>query len=235
LLCLVWLLPSAFSACRIDSSWCTIAYWATESAGKIGTVIILALSCFFYTVRIESKRQKLKVFLKSFIVLGILLSGIAYINEHLTKEIIGIPRPSHLLIVKNSSIKIDSIYKVNEEKRKILLKSLILADTTTFKAMDVKVLDHWVEEAGYSFPSGHSFNAFLLAVILTYSLYHSRKAPIRKLYLLPFAWAVLVAVSRVAIGAHSALDVSFGASLGLIVGHLFLYIDHTRALITERE
>jgi len=45
----------------------------------------------------------------------------------------------------------------------------------------------------------------------------------------------LVAVSRVAIGAHSALDVSFGAALGLLIGQLFLYIDYSRAIITQRE
>ncbi len=233
----MWWIPFAFTACDIDSKWCSTAYWATESAGKIGTVVVLAISCFFYTIRIESKRQKLKVFLKSFLVLGTLLSGIAFINEHITKEAIGIPRPSHIFITQNSFpvISLDSIYKVSEDARKVLLKNIIKSDSIRFAAIDTKILNHWEEEAGYSFPSGHSFNAFLLATVLAFSLYHSRSKLARATYVLPLFWAFLVAVSRVAIGAHSALDVSFGAALGLLVGHLFLYIDYTRSLITERD
>jgi phosphatidylglycerophosphatase B len=233
----VWWIPSEFTACSRDSKWCTTAYWATESAGKIGTVIVLAVSCFFYTIRIESKKQKLKVFLKSFLVLGGLLSGIAFINEHVTKEVMGIPRPSHIFIAQNAlpMISVDSIYKIGEEGRKKLLRSMIQSDSVRFGAIDIRIQDHWVEEAGYSFPSGHSFNAFLLATILTFSMYHSRSKITRSLYLIPLFWALLVAVSRVAVGAHSALDVSFGAALGLVVGHLFLYVDYTRELITKRE
>ncbi len=237
LLAIVWLFPFAFTACGKNSWWCTISFWATGSAGKIGTVFILIATCFFYTIRIESKRKKAKVFLKSFIVLGCLISSIAFFNEHVTKEWIGIPRPSHLFIVQHSVpvIEMDSIYRVSEEARRIVLSKLIQSNSKAFKSMDSRILDHWVDEAGYSFPSGHSFNAFLLATILSFSLYHSRLLWIRKLYILPLAWALLVAVSRVAIGAHSALDVSFGAALGLLIGQLFLYVDYTRTFITSRD
>ena len=237
LLAIVWLFPTEFTACNKESHWCTIAFLATESAGKIGTVILVAVTCLFYTIRIESKSQKVKVFLKSFLAIGLLLSGIAYLNEHVTKVALGIPRPSHLYIAEHSIpvIKIDSIYKVGEQERHKLLMNLIQSDTLIFNKMDIKVLDHWVEEAGYSFPSGHSFNAFLLATILSFSLYHSRADFARRLFVLPLCWALLVAVSRVAIGAHSALDVSFGAALGLLIGQLFLYIDYSRAIITQRE
>ena len=158
-------------------------------------------------------------------------------NEHFTKEIIGIPRPSHLFILQHSypTIPIDSIYKISEEARRILLVKLIQSDTLSFKTMDNRIIKHWIQEAGYSFPSGHSFNAFLLATILTFSLYHSRILWVRKTYILPLSWAFLVAVSRVAIGAHSSLDVLFGGALGLLIGHFFLFFDYSRAIITARE
>jgi len=233
---MVWFFPIAFSACTINSFWCTIAFWATESAGKTGTIVLLFISCIFYTIRVESKRKKIKNFFASFIVLGVLLSSIAYLNEHVTKELVGIPRPSHLFIIKNTlpKIRIDSIYKINESERKTLLQELIKSDSMAYQYIDIRVQDHWVEEAGYSFPSGHSFNAFLLSTILGFSLSHSRIKWVRSLFFVPFAWAILVAVSRVAIGAHSSLDVSFGASLGLIIGQIFLYFDYTRGFITNR-
>ncbi len=234
---MVWLLPAAFTACSRDSWWCDSAYWATESAGKIGTFLILIITCTFYTLREESKRKKLLVFLKSFLILGGVLTGIAFVNEHLTKEALAIARPSHLYIVQHRVpvFPVDSLYTLNKESRRALLQQLIQSDSLTYASFDQKILDHWVEESGYSFPSGHSFNAFLLALILTFSLYHSRNTLARRVYLLPLCWALLVAVSRVAVGAHSALDVSFGAALGLLVGHLFLYLDYTRAFIARKD
>lgn len=236
LLVLVWIIPSAFTACYKDSVWCTIAYWATESAGKIGTPVILLLTCFFYAFRIESNRKKILVFFSSFLVIGCTLSGIAYLNEHFTKNMLAIERPSHLYIVTHHkpTFSLDTIYTFNEAGRRKILGELIASDTITYRDFDQRVLNHWVEEAGYSFPSGHSFNAFLLATILVFSMYHSRNRFARMFYIVPFCWAILVAVSRVAIGAHSALDVSFGALLGSLTGQLFLYIDFTRTIITRR-
>lgn len=233
---LVWIVPSAFTACYKDSNWCTAAYWATESAGKIGTPIILLVTCFFYAFRVESNRKKLLVFFSSLLVIGITLSGIAYLNEHVTKKIMSVARPSHLYIATHHqpSLSLDSVYMLNEAGRRKIFHQTIAADTITYRNFDQRVLDHWVEEAGYSFPSGHSFNAFLLATILAYSMHHSRNRVARMFYILPLCWAVLVAVSRVAIGAHSSLDVSFGAMLGSLAGQIFLSIHFTRTVITRR-
>lgn len=227
----------AFTACSRDSWWCASAYWATESAGKIGTFVILVITCTFYAFREATKRKKLLIFLKSFFILGGILSGIAFVNEHLTKEALAIARPSHLYITQHRipAFPVDSLYTLDKRARRALLQRLIAADSVGYASFDTKILDHWVEESGYSFPSGHSFNAFLLALILTFSLYHSRSKFARRLYLLPLCWAFLVAVSRVAVGAHSALDVSFGAALGLFVGHLFLYLEYTRAFIARKD
>ena len=234
---LVGCLPFAFTACGTDSNWCTQAYWITESAGKKGTLVILLIACFSYTLRIESKKHKLKIFVKSFLALGVLLSAVAFLNEHVTKEALRIPRPSHLFIVQNSFpvVTIDSLYQLEETERKKTVRNLINADSSRFGKIDSRILNHWVEEAGYSFPSGHSFNAFTLATILAFSMYHARNKAVKRFYLFPFFWALMVAISRVSVGAHSALDVSFGAALGLIFGNLFLFVDYTRSIITERE
>ncbi len=95
---------------------------------------------------------------------------------------------------------------------------------------------HWVQESGFSFPSGHSFNAFLLAMVLAYGIYHNQfRAQWRKLFVLPFIWALAVAVSRVAIGVHTPLDVSTGAAMGIGLGILLLYIDFTRHWLTQNK
>lgn len=60
-----------------------------------------------------------------------------------------------------------------------------------------------------AFPSGHTSNAFAFATTLSY--YHRKIAP------LLFAWALLVAFSRVFLGLHYFTDLLGGAAVGIIV------------------
>jgi phosphatidylglycerophosphatase B len=103
------------------------------------------------------------------------------------------------------------------------------------ESIDPKVLSHWVEEAGYSFPSGHTFNAFLLATVLAFSIKRSRKINLNKYYFVPFIWAVAIGVSRVALGAHAPFDVTFGGAMGIFFGALLLYFETSRNIILHRK
>lgn len=233
----MWLLPLEFTACSKNSLWCTFAYRITGSAGKYGTLGIIVLTSIFYSLRFESFGEKIKNLLKSVIALTLFLSVFAFFNEHVTKKALKIPRPSHTYIFNHSFtlLKVDSLYAVDVGERQKLLRKLIEERPGNFSEIDPKVMDHWIEEAGYSFPSGHSFNAFLMGCILAFSFYNSKREGIRMLYILPLLWSVCVAVSRVAIGAHSALDVSFGSALGILVALTFLYFDNTRKLIIHKK
>ncbi len=238
LLAIVWLMPVGFNACEKDSLACKLAYWFTESAGKYGTVGIIIFTSYFYTVSLERKRDKLYTFLISFVALSAFLAVFAYGNEHGTKKLIKLPRPSHLYMVEQTGqqVLLDSLYNLSKDERQIAFKQLIQNNLQTFSKIDARVLDHWVEESGFSFPSGHSFNAFLLASVLAFSIRHIRSKPrLNKYFMIPFLWAAAVAVSRVAIGAHSALDVSVGGLMGLVTGLTFLYFDTTRKLIIHKK
>lgn len=230
---MVWFVPVEFTACSKDSLWCASAYWLTESAGKYGTLIIVLLAGFLYTVQLSSFKEKLKAFCKSVTVLLVFLAVFAYVNEHVTKRILKYPRPSHTYVISQSgkNVSLDSLYQLEKEQRQEFLQQLIKGSSVLMSNVDQKVLDHWVEEAGYSFPSGHSFNAFLLATILSFSISFTR---FKKISFLPFAWAVAVGISRVAIGAHSQLDVSVGAALGIGVALVFLYFDVTKNLFIRK-
>lgn len=212
------------------------AYWATQSAGKYGTLCIIIVTATFYAARFRGSRKKTLIFLRSFLVLSGLLATFAFLNEHVLKPAVGFARPSHTYIIKQtrSRVNLDSLYSLTENNRRAYFKNVLESDTITFKAIDQRILDHWVEEAGYSFPSGHSFNAFLLASILAFSMFQSEHRKMKHLYFLPLLWALLVALSRVAVGAHSPLDVSFGAAIGLIISHLLLSNRMTRELIIPK-
>lgn len=205
----------------------------TQSAGKVGTILIVLIASYFYTIRFGSKREKAKIFFKSVLALGLLLGAFAFFNENITKKALKSPRPCYTFVMEQSGIttKIDSLCNLNGQDRKLFLQHIIDSHVGSFSKIDKKVLNHWIEESGYSFPSGHSFNAFLLAFIMAYSMYYSTNRIARFFYILPFIWANMVGLSRIAMGAHTPLDVSFGAAMGLLVAILFLYFDNTKKMI----
>lgn len=237
LLLIVWFLNPEFTACSKNSVWCTIAYWSTESAGRIGTPIIIFMVSIVFALRASAVKEAVINFARTFVVLSVILSVFALLNEHVVKPALQVARPSHQYIItqSKSTAKLDSLYTLLETDRRAFFKQLIEADTVSFKNSDARILNHWIEEAGYSFPSGHSFNAFLLAGILAFCIYHLTNRRVRWLYVIPFAWAVMVAVSRVAIGAHTALDVSIGSAMGLLISHTLLYFTVTRRLLISEK
>jgi phosphatidylglycerophosphatase B len=233
----VWVIPIAFTACSPHSWWCKIAYGFTTSGGPIGFLLLLLFTCLCYTLSAEGIREKSLVFVKALTSLLFFFGVLAWVNEHLTKPVLKLQRPSHVyMLTHTGQLKsIDSLYDKSKNERKLFFEKLLAEHQQNFENIDARVQSHWIEEAGFSFPSGHTFNAFLFSMIIAYAIYFNRsKVSWRKLYITPFIWATLVGISRVAMGAHSALDVSVGALLGIFIGALFLYIDITRHWLTRK-
>jgi phosphatidylglycerophosphatase B len=238
LVIIVGLTPLAFTACSTDSLWCRLAYYATTSGGPVGFSILLLLTAFSYALNKPGKRQKIMTFFRTAITLAAFFMLLALINERYTKHFLKLQRPSHRYMLSQTGRlnEIDSLYQLDKETRRQFFNDLTSGNAERFIKIDKSVIAHWVEEAGYSFPSGHSFNAFLFATIIGYSIWFTRSKPkYRWLYFLPFLWALLVAVSRVAMGAHTALDVCAGALLGTAIGLFFLWIDLTRSWLTSKD
>lgn len=224
-------------ACDKGSWLCGFAFMFTDSAGKTGTPLLILLIATCFILEEKSVKNKIYIFCKTLVVITCIVVLNAFLNEHVTKEALQIPRPAHLKLCNycQPNLNPEVIYQEKEMERKKIVLNLIEKNKNQLTQIDPKVLHHWVEESGYSFPSGHSFNAFLIAIIISYSLYHSRKRWTRTLTFLPFLWAILVGLSRIALGAHSALDVSIGALGGIILGITLLSVQLTSNLIMHRK
>lgn len=231
----VFLLPVAFIA--INGNLVNFAYLLTESAGKFGTMAIIVFTSYCYTIRIKSKSKKLFTFVKSMVAVSVFIGLLAFVNEYLTKPIIKEVRPSHTYILHqiNQQSIVDSLYHLTKSERKVFFENALHNNGNKFLNINPKVLNHWIEEAGYSFPSGHSFNAYLLATIMAFSLYHATNKKWNKYFWIPLFWACLVAVSRVALGVHTAVDVTIGALAGFTIAAIFIKIDTTRKLIIHKQ
>lgn len=226
----MWLFDIEFTGCGKGSLWCATVYWATESAGRVGTIIILVIAGLMYAANARGWRDRVKAFFGIFILVGVVLLTFSFLNEHALKPAVGRFRPSHTFIIDQtrSVAKLDSLYLLPEADRQTFFRELIASDTVSFKDIDDVILNHWVAEDGYSFPSGHSFNAFLLGTLLAFGLFHTR---LRWLACVPLAWAAFVALSRVALGVHSPLDVSIGAAMGMTIAYTLLQLPVTRRLL----
>ncbi|MBC7863260.1 MAG: phosphatase PAP2 family protein, partial [Bacteroidia bacterium] len=71
--------------------------------------------------------------------------------------------------------------------------------------------------------------------VLGFGIYNSKRKFTKYIWFIPLCWAPAVAISRVAIGAHSAIDVTFGGAMGILVAMVFLYFDNTRKLIIHKK
>ena len=237
LLLMVGNLPVSFAAVFKESIWVDVGFILTESAGKYGTAAIIIITSFCYTIRVESKRMKLHTFIKSFVAVSLFIGALAFVNEYLTKPLSKEVRPSHYYITKKLGVshQLDSVYLLTKTQRKHYFDQLIQNNETYYSNIDIKVLHHWIEEAGYSFPSRHSFNAYLLATIMAFSIFNATNKKWNRYFWIPFLWAFIVALSRVAIGVHNPLDVVVGALAGFAISAVFIYFDTTRKLLIHKK
>ena len=232
------LIPFGFSATILHSWWTNTAYILTESAGVNGTLLGIFVACYLYTIQEIGFKNKIIVFSKSMIGLMLIISLFAISNEYLTKPYFKFQRPSHLYLLQKLHLesKIDSIYHLSKEERALWFRQKTQEEAKIFAEINPRVLEHWLNEAGYSFPSGHTFNAFLLACIFAFGIKNNSKIKSwQSLYLLPFIWAIGVGISRVSLGVHTLQDVCTGALLGVLIGNILLKVDQSRNWITHKK
>lgn len=238
MLILVWLIVPGFNGCAPGSLWCLSMYWITQSGGWIGSfIIVLVISVSFAFIPLHP-RGKIVMFIRTLLSLAVVLGGFAKLNEAYIKSTFAVARPSHQFILRESQSRasLDSIYLLVVPERRLFFKSVIGRDSLPFKAIDRRIIDHWIDEAGYSMPSGHTFNAFLLASMLSFSLFELNQRRVTAVLFVPMIWAVLVGLSRVVLGVHTPLDVTLGGALGLVISHGLLAIPYlNRILVPRRE
>jgi membrane-associated phospholipid phosphatase len=102
------------------------------------------------------------------------------------------------------------------------LKNLITRDRPFKTYPEIEKLS---EAGSSSFPSGHTLEAFAMAVALSVTFRQ------RRIIIPIFTWAILVAYTRMALGVHYPSDVVAGLITGSLIGWLIPRLFQTKTRI----
>jgi membrane-associated phospholipid phosphatase len=227
-----------FNVPHIDlaGSLALLAYWVAESGGTAG-VPLIGLGFTLLLVGRFGLSRKARV-VESLVIacaLALLLGGGAYLNEHVVKPALAVPRPNIMELATTPPVtpalgmSAEAFYALPDKAARSSHLEKIL--TPDFR-MHERVRSHWIAETGYSFPSGHAFSALMFATFfLAMGLGRCSGRRLWMFYLL-VPWAVAVCFSRPLLRVHSTLDVCIGAMEGIIAGLLaYLLVRHILAAL----
>ncbi len=157
------------------------------------------------------------------LVMSLVLAGNGVLNEDVVKPVFGVARPNIEAWASTGLLgpefaDADDFYAAGTKKeRRVLLEELLPASA------DLEVTDlvraHWVHEAGYSFPSGHSTTAAAFATVLA-GVGLSWMSGWRRVVatmVIP-VWAAAVILSRTILEVHTTVDVVAGTLAGALWG-----------------
>lgn len=201
-------------------SWLARASVVVADSGSVRVLPFVTVAALILVVSrpgVELRRR----FVEGLILLLCLLTflgAMAWANEHAIKPAAAVARPNILALAEDGTLALeaDDFYALGDKQdRRLHLEAHLDA---LDEPLAPTVRAHWIEETGYSFPSGHSlaamtFASFFLAIGLVWMTGWRRAL----VFCFP-AWALLVIYSRPLLRVHSPLDVSVGALEGLVVG-----------------
>ncbi|MCX8730850.1 phosphatase PAP2 family protein [Gilliamella sp. B2969] len=150
---------------------------------------------------------------KKIVLIGILLVG-AILTGQMIKAVIksqtAESRPYVLWMNKQYQLSDDKFYSLTKSEKKQLIDQLL----TNSNMIPTWLREHWQNETGYSFPSGHTLFAVTWAFLAVTLLGFKRHYIV--VYML-IIWALLIEISRLCLGMHSPVDLLCGVLVAWII------------------
>jgi len=221
---IAWATPLSFCGYRSDQSSSRFFLFLSDSGAHWGILGVMFLMAALVASRQSGTGARIRKAVLFLLRFSAALAVLAFINEFVTKPFFAVHRPYVLRLEKEGLIFADTYYALaTRTKRADFMRKTLdeKKNSPILQSLDPKIREHWITMTGFSFPSGHSQNAFLFALILAFLVQHLLPNG-KRLVWIPFLWATGICLSRVALGAHSPLDVTVGALTGGLFGSLIL-------------
>lgn len=135
-----------------------------------------------------------------FLSVFLLQAGTQVIKSSL-KMIYQEPRP-YMSYMIEKGVELEPFYAESRRERGLIIADNLLEETHTPKY----VQNHWENETGFSFPSGHTIFAVTWAFIFVGFLTRERHPKARIIMGVISLWAILMMISRLRFGMHFPID-----------------------------
>ena len=234
---IAWATPLSFCGYRSDQSSSRFFLFLSDSGAHWGILGVMFLMAALVASRQSGTGARIRKAVLFLLRLSTVLAILAFINEFVTKPFFAVHRPYVLRLEKEGLLSTDDYYALaTRTKRADFMRKKLAEnqDSPIVQSLDPKIREHWITMTGFSFPSGHSQNAFLFAVILSFLFQHLLSNGKRFVWI-PFLWATGICLSRVAVGAHSPLDITVGALTGGLFGGLILLSGWLNKTLPEKQ
>jgi phosphatidylglycerophosphatase B len=199
----------------------------SDSGKATGTILLVVTVALLALFRLRKEKQaywKVIVFAIGFLLT---LKIFAQINEYYLKPYLGIARPSFERMAEKGIIDLKTFYLdyASKEARRAYLEAQVAKAEVqkVLQGVDPEILEHWVYETGFSLPSGHTQNAFIVAVVLCYVLFRLGDKRLQMAAYILMLWAFLMGLSRVALGVHTFEDVMLGGATGILIAFILIW------------
>ena len=203
-----------------------LAYFLAFTGGKFGAPIVALVMLIILLSRdgIDSRRKLTEtvIIVSTSLVLA---GGGAAINEHLIKAEFKIPRPNIVWLAGQDAagplgLTAQQFYELGDKQTRREHLHEVLNKQPSPVLMSESVKQHWVEETGYSFPSGHAFSAMFFASFFLFLAVSSISGKRLWWFYLLAPWALMVCYSRTILRVHTPADITVGGLQGLLLGVL---------------
>ena len=182
-------------------------FWVTETASIPWAIITSGLFFLLFYLKLVNKNKK-TLLLLWLVLVSAMLGG--QVVKSIIKQQTAESRPYVIWLDKEFNLDEKQFYSQTRAERKANIEKL-LANSTIIPAW---LSNHWQNETGYAFPSGHTLFAVTWALLAITLLSFKRHFFIVSIITI---WSLLIETSRLLLGMHSAYDLILGILLAWLI------------------
>ena len=192
----------------------SILFYFTETSGLPWAVLSCVIFSLIFVVSLKIKNfmQMVKI-----VALFVFALGVGQAVKSTIKSVTADPRPYVMWIEKNYHIDSTEFYAHSRAERQKLVEN-VLANSNV---IPLWLNQHWQNETGYTFPSGHTLFATTWAFLALLLIGFKRNKFVTTAFIV---WAFIVGVSRLALGMHFPVDLIVATILSSMIAVLCYWL-----------